>query len=265
MRKLQISGYNKKFRGELFKSAKMASEKMLFNDQNGIRPLFRNRKQIEEDKKVRSKSKWWNKKGRKYTTILFVPPTPQGELAKLIQKREEELNRYSELSVKVVEKGGVRLKNMLIKKDPFQKSKCSTDLCPICHETEFSVPDEKNGIPCGTQNVGYRWICTKCQSTYEGESARQNTVRAIEHLKDLQKNRRNSPLMKHLRVHHPEGDAKFKFKTTKKFYDALSRQADEAVRINKANSAQLINSKSEFNSAPIGRVKLDKPWKLRRD
>ena len=71
--------------------------------------------------------------------------------------------------------------------------------------------------------------------------------------------------MKHLRVHHPEGDAKFKFKTTKKFYDALSRQADEAVRINNANSAQLINSKSEFNSAPIGRVKLDKPWKLRRD
>ena len=111
----------------------------------------------------------------------------------------------------------------------------------------------------------YRWICTKCKSTYEGESARQNTVRAIEHLKDLQKNRRNSPLMKHLRVHHPEGAAKFKFKTTKRFYDALSRQADEAVRINDASSAHLINSKSEFNSAPIGRVKLDKPWKLRRD
>ena len=71
--------------------------------------------------------------------------------------------------------------------------------------------------------------------------------------------------MKHLTVHRPEGGVKLKFKTTKKFYDALSRQADEAVRINNASSAQLINSKSEFNSAPIGRVKLDKPWKLRRD
>ena len=64
---------------------------------------------------------------------------------------------------------------------------------------------------------------------------------------------------------YPEGAAKFKFKTTKRFYDALSRQADEAVRINNASSAHLINSKSEFNSAPMGRVKLDKPWKLRRD
>ena len=71
--------------------------------------------------------------------------------------------------------------------------------------------------------------------------------------------------MKNLKVHHPEGGAKFKFQTTKRFYDALSRQADEAVRINNTSSAQLINSKSKFNAAPIGRVKIDKTWKLRRD
>ena len=162
--------------------------------------------------------------------------------------------------------GGVKLKNILIKKDPFDQPKCNTKLCPICHETTFSVLNEKTRIPCGTSNVGYRWICTKCKSTYEGESARKNNVRALEHLQDLQKHRKNSPLLKHLKVHHPEGGAKFKFQTTKRFFDALSRQADEAVRINNASPAQLINSKSEFNSAPIGRVKIDKPWKkLRRD
>ena len=103
MKKLQLSGYSEKFRGEIVKSAKTAYEKMLFNDQNGIKPLFRNRKQIEEDKKVRPKSKWWNQQGKNHTTVLFVPPTPYGELARLIQKREEELNRYSKLSIKVVE------------------------------------------------------------------------------------------------------------------------------------------------------------------
>ena len=183
----------------------------------------------------------------------------------MIQKREEELNRNSKLSIKVVEKGGVKLKNILIKKDPFEKPKCNTNMCPICHQTEFSVVNENDRIPCGTSNVGYRWICLKCKSTYEGESARQNSVRALEHLNDLHKQKTNSPLMKHLKVHHPEGGVKFKFQTTKRFFDALSRQADEAVRINNASSAQLINSKSEFNSAPIGRVKIDKPWKLRRD
>ena len=223
--------------------------------------MFRSRKLIEEDKKLNPKFNRFNKKGKCYTTVLFVPPTPNGELAKLIQKREAELNRYSRLSIKVVEKGGVKLKDVLIKKDPFNKPKCTTKLCPICHETKFSVKNEKSRIPCGTSNVGYRWICTKCNSTYEGESARLNKVRAIEHLKDLQKRRKNSPLVKHLSSHHPEGGAKFMFQTTGRFFDALSRQADEAVRINNANSAKLMNSKSEFNSAPIGHVKIDKPWR----
>ena len=115
---------------------------MIQNDQNGTKPIFRSRKEIKEDKKARSKEKWWNKKGKYYTTVLFVPPTPNGEIAKLIQRREQELNRYSKLAIKVVEKGGIKLKNMLIKKDPFIKPKCNTELGPICHETEFSVLNE---------------------------------------------------------------------------------------------------------------------------
>ena len=183
--KLKVSGYDEKFRGEIVKSAKKAYDIMILNDQNGTKPLFRSRKLIEEDKKLNPKVKWFNKKGKYYTTVLFVPPTPNGELAKLIQKREQELNRYSKLAIKVVEKGGIKLKNILIKKDPFVKPKCNTELCPICYETEFTVLNEKDRIPCGTSNVGYRWICTKCSSTYEGKSARRNKVGAIEHLKDL--------------------------------------------------------------------------------
>ena len=162
MKKLKLSGYDEKFRGEIVKSAKKAYDAMVLKDQNGTKPLFRNRKQIEEDKRLSSKVKWFNKKGKCHNTVLFVPPTPNGELAKLIQKREEELNKYSKLSIKVVEKGGVKLKDLLVKKDPFKKPNCTSKLCPICHETEFSMLNGKNRIPCGTSNVGYRWICIKC-------------------------------------------------------------------------------------------------------
>ena len=61
MKKLQISGCSEKFRGEIVKSAKMAYQKMTFDDPNGIKPLFRSRSLIEENKKVKSKSKWWHK------------------------------------------------------------------------------------------------------------------------------------------------------------------------------------------------------------
>ena len=48
----------------------------------------------------------------------------------------------------------------------------------------------------------------------------------------------------------------FQIKITGKFFDALSRQADEAVRIKSSAKASenSMNSKSEFNSAPVRRL-----------
>ena len=54
---------------------------------------------------------------------MFVPPTPDGALAKELKKREE-LNRGSENRIQIVEKGGIKVENILNKKDPFEKEKC---------------------------------------------------------------------------------------------------------------------------------------------
>ena len=42
------------------------------------------------------------------------------------------------------------------------------------------------------------------------------------------------------------------------FKDALSRQADEAVRIKSRKNSELMNSKSEFNHPPIARIVVEK-------
>ena len=43
-----------------------------------------------------------------------------------------------------------------------------------------------------------------------------------------------------------------------KFKDALTRQANEAVRIFSRPGHQLLNSKSEFNHPPLARVTVEK-------
>ena len=43
------------------------------------------------------------------------------------------------------------------------------------------------------------------------------------------------------------------------FKDALSRQADEAVRIYARKNDELLNSKSEFNHPPVARIMVQKP------
>ena len=97
MKKLMLSGYSAKFRGEVICSAKNAY-KSLISLHEGGKNMYRNRAEMLECKSVKKKGKenWWQSevKGKKpFTSILFVPPTPRGVLAKMLKKREIELTR----------------------------------------------------------------------------------------------------------------------------------------------------------------------------
>ena len=106
-------------------------------------------------------------------------------------------------------------------------------------------------IPCSTNIVGYRWLCLTCKEkdkikVYDGETGRSSRLRGSEHLKDLEKKRDKSVLYKHKMSDHPHEYVKFKMEITNKFKDALTRQANEAVRIFSRPSHETLNSKSEF-------------------
>ena len=262
MLKLKDSGYDEKFRKEIVSSAKMAYEKMKNEDFNGKKPLYRNREQMKNDRESKKGSNhlWWQKSPNiKYTAVMFVPPTPNGVLMKMMREREKYLNENSKMRIKFVEKGGIKFKNIISKKNPFKAQKCSESKCPLCHETKFTILGKNNIDACDTPNVGYRISCNSCEATYEGETARLLRSRALEHVKDLEKGRKTSPLVKHLKKYHPTENPKFEITLTKKFFDSLSRQADEGVRIKSASKTPgFMNSKSEFNHNHVNRVSLVK-------
>ena len=149
-------------------------------------------------------------------------------------------------------------------KNPFKKSKCIEKSCPICTKSEFvEINSDEIKIPCNTNNVGYRWLCLTCKErdivkVYEGETGRSARIRGGEHLKDLEKKREKSVLFKHKMTDHENENVKFKMEITKKFKDALTRQANEAVRIYRRPAPQSLNSKSEFNHPPLARVVVDR-------
>ena len=161
----------------------------------------------------------------------------------------------------------MKIKDMLETKNPFKSkgSKCAQVTCPLCTSSQFVEGNpEDNQLPCNTNNVGYRWRCLKCKEmdivkVYEGESGRSARVRGLEHVKQLENKSKDSPLFKHIQKEHShDTGVKFKMEITSKFKDALSRQANEAVRINNRLSYQLLNSKSEFNHPPLARVVVER-------
>ena len=75
--------------------------------------------------KSKKKFNWWNTENSKiqYKSVLFVTPTPGGALAKELRKREEELNKNNQERIKIVEKGGLKMKDILTTKKSIQKVK----------------------------------------------------------------------------------------------------------------------------------------------
>ena len=262
MIKVKNSGYNSKFRAEVIDSSKKAFAVMISEDKKGIKPLFRDRNWKSEErilKKQNTKRNWYKVKNSKYTSVLFVPPTPGRELIKELEQREEELNRYNDERIKFVETGGEKIETLLTKKNPFTKQKCGEIECALCRNKNDEIK-----MFCNTNNVGYRWTCENCRiksinRVYEGESSRSARLRGKEHLKGYKNKNENNMLYKHKLLEHPEEeDVQFKMEITGLFKDALTRQANEATRIKNCKPGEILNSKSEFNHPPITRIVVDR-------
>jgi DNA-binding sugar fermentation-stimulating protein len=106
--------------------------------------------------------------------------------------------------------------------------------------------------------------CTErdIDSVYEGETGRSARTRGAEHLKELEKKKNKSVLYKHKLTTHENESVKFKMEITGKFKDALTRQANEAVRIYSRPAQESMNSKSEFNHPPLARVVVERKVKF---
>ena len=251
--KMKRSGYGKKFRSQVLLSAKSAYQKIFEQHKSENSYFYRNRSEMISRKAHKNSvsSNWWQKSsnsGKVYTDILFVPPTPNGTLAKLLRKREAELNGKSNMCIKIVEKGGPKIKRILVKSDPFPKTRCDVKDCPFCEPFPLLKTDEKQN--CYANNVGYSIECQLCGMSYEGETHRKISVRGREHVRGLRNKCDTNPLQKHISNHHPDGGCTFKLKVTGQFMDALSRQADEGLRIQQ-KAKTILNSKSEFNVPEI--------------
>ena len=79
-------------------------------------------------------------------------------------------------------------------------------------------------------------------------------MRSLEHVKAFEPKKSNSVLYKHKILDHSEEEVKFELEVTGIFKDALSRQANESVRIFNRDSSEILNSKSEFCHPPTARI-----------
>ena len=127
--RMQYSGYDKKFRHDVITTALASYRKIKENDEKGETPMYRSKmwKRRERREAKRGRKKNWYRKGG-YKSVIFVPSTPNSTLLRRYQQKVEE----SGIPIKLIEKSGQTLNNILRTSDPRKDKKCKRGDCPVC-------------------------------------------------------------------------------------------------------------------------------------
>ena len=248
MARMQASGYDHEFRLEILKSAKSAYEKIKQQRQNEGRGIYRERtwNRNQRRKQREEKRKTWFATGN-YESVLFIQATPNSELRDKIQ---EEV-RKNGVKMKVIEKSGTKLIRLLQRNDPFKQKKCLAEDCFVC---TGRIPGA-----CRDSVVTYDITSNgQCEYEYNGQTGQNAYTRGKVHIKDLEKKKEDSALWKHCVNVHESQIQHFEMKVLdRSMNDPTKRQILEAVRISKVPEERSMNSRSEWNSIRIPRVRIN--------
>ena len=95
---------------------------------------------------------------------MFVPVTPNGELAKRVRKVVEEEGSRIDVRVRVVETAGVSLKQQLVRTDLAADQPCRQQGCLLC-----STVEGKRNTSHNRSGALHRGTCQTCDR--EGQKA----------------------------------------------------------------------------------------------
>lgn len=251
MLRMKQSGYPEKYRVDTLTRALRIYDKMVEDDRNGTRPIYRPKDwNIIARKKEKERKKYdWSTRGG-HIAPIFVPPTPNSELAhslKAIADSEAEAGVH----FKIVETGGLSMRSVLQKSNPLQTSGCDRENCLPCSQ------GRGEGGNCEGCGVNYELECQMCpdgtKSVYIGESARNLYTRSKEHLGRFRSGARTSFIVKHQNSAHLGEEPDYKARVTNNTRDCLSRQVREAVLIRRSR-VPVLNGKTEWHQPALYRI-----------
>ena len=240
MKRMQSSGYDNKTRLQVLKSALKAYENIKQKEQSGIRPMYRKKtwRSYERRKEKLEKKRNWYTKGN-YESVMFLPATPNSELKKLY---DEEIEKRG-IKMKIVEKSGIKIKNLFQRNSLLNEKQCNGD-CFICHTSGKGN--------CMTSGIVYEVECdyqhTEGKYKYTGRTMKNGYARGREHLNKYRKKHEDSMMWKHCVEKHNSEEQVFSMKVKDTCRnDPTLLQIMEAIRIKNNDSDTSLNSRNEWN------------------
>ena len=213
---------------------------------------------------------------------MFVPFTTGSKLAKDLRDAEDKLGGMTGYMLKLVEKAGDKLEDLLTKSNPWQGMDCGRPGCLLC-KTKLKTGSNLSQ-DCHTRNLVYESWCMTClkreeeeieqrfegdagkikerkgkikKHLYVGETARSIYERTLEHQGDVDQLKTSSHMLRHLLEMHPgeeRSNVEFGIKVLRYTRSSFERQILESVMIQGKRDHHIMNSRAEFNRCAIPRL-----------
>ena len=179
-------------------------------------------------KKISKKEPGNNSK--KIKSVMFVPYTKHSELATRLRHNEEKMETMTGYRIKIVEKGGTKLVDILTKANPWAGEDCRRGKCLLCKTKREE--GKTNSQDCRKRNCVYETSCLTCTERqdaevmekfgemgkkkveeerkkikryiYIGETNRSMYEQGLEHQNDIPACKTSSHMLRHLLAVHEE-------------------------------------------------------------
>ena len=241
MKRLQYSGYDQKFRHLILMKALRRYDKRK-EEYERTKTMYP-KKTLEQRREKREEKQEWYTEGRRYESVMFVEATPGSQL----QRRVQELSDRHEVKIKVVERVGKTVKQILQRSDPTEPKKCERPDCVACGG------DSK--IDCRTSGCIYELKCKDDDRRYRGTTTRSIYARTKEEIRDWANKDDGSPLWKHSQLYHNGEDFDLEVNILGRCYGKPSRRRiTEAVLIDDLPDEKSMNNKSEWTYVKLSKV-----------
>ena len=115
---------------------------------------------------------------------MFVPFTKNGELAKQLRENEESLSNLTGTRIKIVERAGIKLQDLLTTSNPWKGADCGRQNCLLCLTKQ--ITNKNLTQECTRRSLVYETRCLSCEQeeTRKIEETLQdkNEIKEREHL-----------------------------------------------------------------------------------
>ena len=115
----------------------------------GIKRIWRDVEKKEDEKEVKT------------VAVMFVPYTKESELARQLRQAECELGAQTGVEIKIVERAGVKLVDMLHKADPWKGMDCGREQCFLCSTKQKT--GKRKEQDCTKRSIVYENWCITCE------------------------------------------------------------------------------------------------------